>query len=133
MSTKKTTPAPSAPDIVDENEFAIAKKEAEKADESIFSYTHEFRRPFTYEGKTYEELTFDFGKLTGEDGIAIQEELEAKGKPVIVQTMNANYLCLMAARACTTTIGADVLMALPLYDFNRIIAKARSFLLKSEL
>ncbi|MFQ8761785.1 MAG: hypothetical protein ACLSAF_22300 [Intestinimonas sp.] len=49
----------------------------------------------------------------------------------------------MAARACTNTIvdasghprriGDDALRALPIFEFNRVRGKARSFLLASEL
>ena len=64
-------------------------------------------------------------------------------KPVIVPTFSGQYLIRMAARACTTTlttadgkkrrVGADVIQALPIGDYNRIRSKARTFLLASEL
>ena len=125
------------PGAIDPEEFSAAEREAEAAqrepENDIFTYVHNFVRPFSCEGKTYETLTFDFGKLTGRDGLAIQDELDAKGKAVLVKQMNDNYLLRVAARACTPPISADVISAMPLYEFNKIMGKARSFLLRSGL
>lgn len=111
-------------------ELAAAEQEAET---SVSTFVHIFPMPFTYEGKTYEQLTFDWGKLTGNDALAIENEMQALGKPVIVPTFSGEYLVRMAARACTTRIGQDVIRAMPISDYNRIRGAARSFLLKSEL
>lgn len=116
---------------VDPEELSVATAEA-GADDGT-SYTHTFKKPFTYEGKTYETLTFDFSGLTGADGIAAQEELERKGKVVMVPAMNPAYLCTIAARACTVPLAVNVIQAMPLKDFNRITGKARAFLLAAEL
>lgn len=97
------------------------------------AYTHRFRTPFSYEGKTYDELCFDFGKLTGKDGLAIENEIQAMGRPVIIPSWSGEYLLRMAARACTTRIGFDVLKAMPLSDYNRIRSAARNFLTSAEL
>ncbi|MCM1439156.1 MAG: phage tail assembly protein [Roseburia sp.] len=125
------------PDTIDPAEFAALEKEAAASEaaveDSLFTYEHHFSRPFTYEGKTYETLTFDFGKLTGKDALAIQDTLDAQGKAVVVKQMNDNYLLQVAARACTTPIAANVIAAMPLYEFNKITKKARSFLLHSGL
>lgn len=111
-------------------EFAAAES---KAEESGYSFTHKFNHPFTFEGMTYTELTFDWGKLTGEDGLAIENEMRSLGQPVIVPTFSGEYLIRMAARACTTAIGQDAIRAMPISDYNKIRSAARSFLLKSEL
>ena len=127
---EKSTTTTHTPDTIDPAEFAVAEKEAAASD---LTHIHVFRQPFTYEGKTYETLTFDFGKLTGNDGIAIQEELDAIGKPVLVPAVSANYLLRMAARACVPPIAENVIRAMPLFEFNKITGAARSFLLKSGL
>jgi len=57
----------------------------------LSSYTHTFDTPFTFEGRTYDTLTFDFGKLSGDDDIAIENELQALGKPVVVAEMSGEY------------------------------------------
>lgn len=118
-----------APGSIDPEEFAVAEKEAEN---SGYEYTHKFRKPFAYMGKTYDELTFDWGTLTGKDGLSIELELQALGKPSVVPAFSGEYKIRMAARACTTQIGADAFEQMPLYDFNKISDRARSFLLKSE-
>lgn len=116
-------------DLIDANEFAVAEKEAKN---SGYSYTHKFRKPFEYQGQTYTELTFDWDKLTGNDGLAIENELQQIGKPVIVPTFSGEYLVRLAARACTERIGADGFGNMPIADYNKIRSAARSFLLKSE-
>ncbi len=122
-----------APDIIDAGEFSVAENEAAKAEEqSIYTYVHHFRNPFEYEGKTYETLTFNWGKLTGDDSLSIEEEMQAAGKPVIVPTFSGGYLMRMAARASSPRVGFDVLRALPISEYNQIRSKARSFLLLSE-
>lgn len=115
---------------VDADEFAVAEKEAVNSD---YTYTHKFRKPFEYQGKTYNELTFEWGKLTGKDGLAIENELQQLGKAVIVPTFSGEYLIRIAARACTVQLGADAFEIMPIADYNKIRSAARSFLLKSEL
>lgn len=110
--------------------------------EPVGTYTHTFRTPFTWEGHTFEELTFDFGSLTGGDSLAIENELLLQNKTATVPALSGEYLVRMAARACTavmeapggrrTRIGVDALRAMPLKDYIRIEGKARSFLLKAE-
>lgn len=116
--------------IIDPGEFSVAKNEAEA---SPSTYVHKFRKPFTYDGKTFTELTFDWDKCTGEDALAIENELMALRKPVIVPTFSGEYLIRLAARACTVPIGADAFLRMSIADYNQIRSAARSFLLKSEL
>lgn len=113
---------------IDAKEFAVAENEAEK---SGYTYTHKFAKPFECEGKTYEELTFDWGSLTGEDSLAIENEMASLGKPLITPEFSGEFLIRMAARACTTKIGSDVLSKMPLCDYNKVRNNARSFLLRS--
>ena len=124
-------------------EFAAAETAAKAVEGNTSAYVHKLKKPFTFEGCTIEELSFDFDRLTGNDSLAIEDELQAMNKPVIVPTFSGQYLIRMAARACTTTlttpdgkirrIGVDVIQALPISDYNRIRSKARTFLLASEL
>ena len=113
-------------EIIDAEEFAVAEKEAK---ESKNVYVHKFDEPFTYEDKTYEELSFEWGKLTGADSLAIEGEIAALGKVVITPEFSGEYLIRLAAKACTEKIGSDVLCAMPLRDYNKIRGKARSFLM----
>lgn len=114
---------------INPKEFAVAAQEAE---ESASTVTVRLSRPADYEGKTYTDLTFDFDRLTGEDSLSIEAELQAQGKFVVSPTFSGEYLVRMAARACTVCIGQDMIRALPISDYNRIRSAARSFLLRSE-
>ena len=113
---------------VNAEEFAVAQKEATNSTEV---YTHKFAKPFEHEDKKFDELTFEWGKLTGKDSLAIENEMSALGIPLIAPEFSGEYLIRVAARACTTEIGSDILEALPLADYNKIRNKARSFLLRS--
>ena len=104
---------------------------AEKETDSSGVYVHTLNKPFTYEGKTYDELRFDFDSVNGYGCIAIEHELNSSGITAPVREFSADYQVRYAARACTQKIGSDVLMALPARDFNRICNKVRSFLLRS--
>lgn len=136
----KTVVPADAFSTVDHDEYSAAEAQAK---ESVGNYTLKLKRPFTYEGQTFDELNFDFEELTGDDALAIEDELQAIGKPTISPTFSGQFLVRMAARACTNTIidasghprriGDDALRALPIFEFNRVRGKARSFLLASEL
>ena len=86
----KTVVPADAFSTVDHDEYAAAEAQAK---ESVGNYTLKLKKPFTFEGQTFDELNFDFEGLTGD----------------------------------------DALRALPIFEFNRVRGKARSFLLASEL
>ena len=113
---------------INEKEITAAKN---AANDNSPVYTHIFKVPFVREDKTYEKLTFDFAGLTGADCLAIEDEMRMLGKPLIAPEFSGEFLCRMSARAAG--VGADVLMALPMADYNKIRSKARSFLLASGL
>lgn len=94
--------------------------------------TIKLSKPFEYEGNVFEELSFDFDKLTGADDKAIERELQAKNLPVMVAALSTEYLVRMCARACTAEIGHDAFDYMPLKDHNKIKTAGRNFLLKSE-
>ena len=115
---------------VNEKEMQAAEKEART---STTTYTHKFATPFEFEGKTYENLTFVWGTLTGNDFLAIEAEIAAMGKALISPEFSSEFLVRMASRACTAELGSDAITALPIGDFNRIRGRARSFLLNTAL
>ena len=115
---------------VDETELEAAREEARKSNVALFEI--EFKKPVKYDGKEYSKLSFDFEKLTGRDGLAIEEELQMMNKAVIVPALSGEYLVRMAAKACTEKVGADIFDYMPIKDYNRIRSAARSFLILSE-
>lgn len=120
-----------------EQEVEIDGKELEKAEElakeNEDEYTHVLKKPFQYEEGTYKELHFEWGKLTGNDGLKIENEMQSLGMPVVIPSLSGEYLIRMAARASVERIPTDALMALPIRDYNKIRSMARSFLLRTEL
>ena len=56
-------------------EAAAALAEEVKSGPDVMSYTHTFKEPFEYRGRTITELTFNWGGLTGEDHQAIEEDI----------------------------------------------------------
>ncbi|MBR2131393.1 MAG: hypothetical protein IJ955_02450 [Oscillospiraceae bacterium] len=118
---------------------AEAQAEAAKKEPDAGSYTHVFAAPFSYEGETYEQLTFQWDSLTGKDSMDIERDLRMKGLTVVVAEYTPEYLTSMAARACTyrdsngkRTVSMFTLQALPLRDFRAICGQARRFLQRAE-
>ena len=109
----------------------ITAPETEKkpAGANVGVYTHKFKAPFEYEDMTYEELTFNFERLTGRDMVAIETEMQMNNEYALAPEISRNFQSKMAARAAG--IGSDVLDAMPLPDFNRITNAARDFLLST--
>ena len=130
---KKTT---TLEDTVEQAEQLEAEALAE---EDAYTYTHVFQEPFTYQGMTYEKLTFNWKTLSGKDSAAIERELLNRNVTTVVAEFTPEYLTAMAARACTyrseedfRTVKAETLYALPMRDFRQICGAARRFLMRSE-
>ncbi len=101
----------------------------EAAEGDVGVYTHKFKRPFEHSGVKYTELTFDFEHLTGRDMVAIDAEMQASGEMLMAAETSRSCQSKIAARAAG--IGADVVEAMPLGDFNRITNAVRAFLIET--
>lgn len=129
---KKTT-------TIEESAKQAEQAEAEaRAEADGGTYTHVFKNPFTYEGRTYEQLTFDWESLSGKDSIDIERDLLRRRITVIAAPFTPEYLAAMAARSCTRrseegfrVVDMDMIYAMPLRDFRRICDEARGFLLRA--
>lgn len=119
-------------------EAAAAIERAAQSGPDNFVYVHTFSRPFQWEGKTYEKLTFHWDALTGADHLEIEFEMLKQGETLVVPEFTGKYLCGMAVRACEEwrslmpPVRKNAMKALPLRDFTTICNKVRSFLLRSE-
>lgn len=127
-------------EAVDPAAAAAALEEQAKAEPDDGSYTHTFKRPFTYQGSTFEKLTFDWDSLTGDDHVAIENEILMRGKTLVTPEFSSEFLRGMAIRACTErnadgfrVVNTDVMKAMPIRDFQIICKRARSFLLRAGL
>lgn len=135
MSADKTTEnAKTAAEQAEEMEIQA------KTEPNDGSYTHTFKRPYTYQGTTLEELTFDWDSLTGNDYIAIENELLRRGKTLVTPEFTIEFLCGMAVRACTRrseegfrVLSVDMMGSMPMREFRTICNRARSFLLRAGL
>lgn len=96
------------------------------------TYVHTFKEPFEWEGKTYDKLTFRFGKLRGRDVLTIMQELRMQGIMLAVRTFDLDYQIRYAVRCCDQKIGYDMLLALPVKDFDSICNATQRFLASSE-
>lgn len=95
------------------------------------NYTHVFKNPFEFEGKTYDKLTFDFEGLLGSDMIAVENEMASVGEYVLSPEISTSFLSKMAARAAG--VGSDLIEHLPIRDFGKIKNKSRDFLVTTGL
>ena len=120
---------------------AEAERVAEEAKQEpeTGSYTHTFKKPFLWKGKTYETLTFDWAALNGGDHLEIESEIVMKGRTLVSPAFTGDFLAGMAARACTErdekgrrVIDGQALKKMPMTDFQAVTRKARGFLLRAE-
>lgn len=120
---------------------AEAERVAEEArqEQETGSYTHTFKNPFPWKGKTYETLTFDWTALNGGDHLEIESEIVMKGRTLVSPAFTGDFLAGMAARACTErdekgkrVMDRQALKEMPMTDFQAITRKARGFLLRAE-
>lgn len=152
MGTEKTTTLETATteETTEETTESMAETLAEAAEQieadalekepDSERYTHYFKRPFTYQGRTVETLTFDWDTLSGRDSLAIERELRAKNITLVIPAYTGEYLVGMAARACVDRteegkrfVGTDMIQAMPLGDFQQITKQARYFLIRAGL
>ena len=99
------------------------------SDTPVGAYVHEFKKPYTYEDKTYTKLVFDFEKLIGDDLVAIENEMAAVGEFALSPEISTSFLYRLAARAAG--VGSDVIVNLPIRDFGKIKNKSRDFLVST--
>lgn len=118
-----------AQEVVEEKAENKAENKANVTDSDTGKYTHEFKKPYTYEDKTYTKLEFDFEKLIGEDLVAIENEMAAVGEYAISPEISTSFLYRLAARAAG--VGSDVISHLPISDFGKIKNKSRDFLIST--
>jgi len=114
---------------IDETELKEAEKEAGA---SHGDFMIKLGEPFTYEGKTFSELHFDWSKLTGKDSLAIERELQLRSIPVAVREISCDYQLLLAVKSSREKVSSDFIQALPIKKFNKIVNAARSFLMRAE-
>ena len=109
-----------------ENMDELVEKELATMENTSVENVLHLTKTVMYNGEEVTELAFDFDKLTGADALNIEEELVSRGKTMYYG--DANYLILMAAKACTKPVGRDFFNKISIIDFERIKNRARFFL-----
>lgn len=111
------------------DEVKDAKEKAGGQESLVRRFGHETLRlskPFTWCGKTYEELDMDFEALTGLDMEAIDDEIGAMGLRGTIPAYSRKYQRMLAAKAAK--VPSDVIEHLPLADYNAVVNAAQNFL-----
>lgn len=137
-SVQKAQGIAADPSLEEMAESAAEQERAAQEKPGRLVYVHTLARPFQWEGKTYEKLTFRWDTLTGADHLEIEFELLKQGKTLVVPEFTGEYLCGMAVRACgewrelAPPSRKSAMKKLPLKDFSAICKEARHFLMASE-
>lgn len=138
MSNNKTdkinavTPDNAADGVLVEVVTGGKTTEDNDAEGNVSVYTHKFTQPFEWEGETYEEITFNFGRLKGRDVIAVETEMQASNEYALAPEISRSFQSKLAARAAEVMrFGSDAMDALSVQDFNKITNAARNFLLNT--
>lgn len=88
-------------------------------------------KPFEFCGEMYEKIEMDFDKLTGADVEAIEEELFAETKTIVIrEEWNKRYQRYLAARAAE--MPNDMIEALPAREYKKIVKAAAAAISKIE-
>ena len=141
MSADKTISAIDNLDTIQGSAEAAVELEREAEQESkVNTYTHFFARPIQYNGLTINELTFDFGALSGDDFLIAENESRISGVTTVTPEFSGVFLWNLAVRACTLRgengrrlIRGDFRKKMDVGDFFTIYKKVRTFLLVSGL
>lgn len=84
-------------------------------------------KPMEYAGETIEEIRLNFLGLTGLDMEIIDDKIGALGLRGLMPAYSRKYQRMLAARAAD--VPEDLLLRLPLDDYNAIVGAAANFLM----
>lgn len=93
-----------------------------------------FKKPFEYEGKSYDGIALDLDSLTGLDVEEAEVQFIAKNPGIAAQTplkeMSKGFQAILAAKAAGVI--PEFLSALPAGDYAKVTTKVQVFLLKAD-
>ena len=77
----------------------ITEQVEETVEETKAVYT--FKKPITYNNKTYETVEYDLDSLTGRDSMDVEEELVRLRKGIVIEgSLNTDYIIRIFCKAC---------------------------------
>ena len=90
-------------------------------------------RPVLHDGKELNEVSFDWGSLTGKDMLEIERKMNAAGKTMGSACFSGDFLLGMAERASDQHLDKGFFERMPLGDYHNVRDGAKNFLFYSEL
>jgi hypothetical protein len=88
---------------------------------------HVFKKPFTFEGKTYDSITLDLESLSGADISAVKKQFAAGGNFSPIPATDSDFCILLAARLAKQPV--EFFNALPAREYCAIAQGVSNFLL----
>ena len=88
---------------------------------------HKFTKPYNFEGKDYESISFDLDTLKGSDIAAAKREFTATGNFSAVPAADYDFCILVLARACKQP--KEFFDGLPAKDYCALAQQVTNFLL----
>lgn len=93
-------------------------------------YIYKFKAPYTWEGKTYTEIKFNFGILSGVDMKEAERDLSEEGRIIFSPLYSDSYLLNLAARAAD--VHPSVIENMPIRAAIAIRERARRFFMQED-
>ena len=115
-------------DLTQATEAETTTVEARKKQEAKEnSYIVKFKKPFTFEGVSYEEVDLSgLEALSAADMIAVNKTIERGGTVNVLPEMSLEYACLISARASGKPV--EFFKALPPKEALKIKNRVTNFL-----
>lgn len=88
---------------------------------------HKFTKPYNFEGKDYESISFDLDTLKGSDMAAAKREFAAMGQFSAVPAADSEFCALILARVCKQP--KEFFDNLPAKDYWALTQQVTNFLL----
>lgn len=88
---------------------------------------HVFAKPYEFEGKTYEEITFDLDALKGADISAAKKEFTATGNYSPLPSTDSDFCALLLARMTKQPV--EFFTELPAREYCGLTQKVSNFLI----
>jgi len=114
--------------VLDQYEAAVKKAGGREAmAERLGDVTIKLKKPLVYGKDTITEIHMDFLSLTGLDMEIIDDQIGALGLRGLLPAYSRRYQRMLAARAAD--VPEDLILRLPLADYNAVVGAAQNFLL----
>ena len=87
---------------------------------------HKFRKPYSFDGDSFEKIDLDLDALTGDDMLTAEREFTAAGGFGAMMETSKGYLAILAAKAAK--VPAEFINGLPAKEFSKITLAVQTFL-----